>query len=93
MEALSEDDLKAIQLAAEAMMTDEELCIICELEIDEFKELMQCKEGQIYEVVTRARLTKEAAVRKSIMDCAIQGSSPAQAMALKLIEQQKLNQY
>jgi hypothetical protein len=43
-------------------------------------------------IVKREYLKREAIIRKSIFDLAAQGSSPAQAMALKLIETKKLHE-
>jgi len=40
----------------------------------------------------RGRLIKEASIRKSVIDLAIGGSSPAQAAALIMIEQSKINE-
>ena len=78
-------------IAAEGMMTDQEICTLLEIDPDDYRELMRDKTSEAYSIVTKARLSKEAIVRKSIMDCAAQGSSPAQAMAMKLIEREKLN--
>jgi hypothetical protein len=40
----------------------------------------------------KGKLMKEAAVRKSIIDLAVSGSSPAQALAVKFIENSKLDE-
>lgn len=90
MKELSEEELLVLKTAAEAMMTDDEICLICEIDPDEFRQLMLFKEGQIYETIAKARLERKMAVNKSIIDCAVQGSSPAQAMALKLMTDEQL---
>jgi hypothetical protein len=40
----------------------------------------------------RGKLIKEAAIRKSVIELAVGGSSPAQLAALKIIDQSKLDE-
>jgi hypothetical protein len=91
MRSLTEQEIETLTLAAEGMMTDTEICTMLEISPDEFSLEMEDHSSQIYGVIMKARLTAEARVRKSIIECAAQGSSPAQSLAMKLIEQEKLN--
>lgn len=43
-------------------------------------------------IVKREYLKREGIIRKSIFDLAAQGSSPAQAMALKIMESKRLHE-
>lgn len=91
MRTLTEKELETLTLASEAMMTDEELCTMLQIDIDEYIMEMNDHNSILYTTIVRGRLTSEAKVRKSIIDCAAQGSSPAQSLAIKLIESEKLN--
>lgn len=46
--------------------------------------------GPVHDAYYRGRLSSEAQVRKSILDLAKNGSSPAQNLAVKLIDESKL---
>ena len=50
------------------------------------------QDAEFRRIVKAEYLKREAVVRKSIFDLAAQGSSPAQALALRIIEQKNLDQ-
>lgn len=95
MQALTEntDNLpQEVEYYASLMFTRREIAVI--LEIDEkafIRELAEERESPLSRAFLRGRLKKEAEVRKSIFDLARNGSSPAQASAVKLIENAKLD--
>lgn len=72
---------------AAAMMTDEQICTLMEWDHSRFRLAMMDRCSEVYKIVEGARLTITMAVNKSIIDCARQGSGPAQAMAKRLEEQ------
>jgi len=53
--------------------------------------LLQERESPAFKAFQRGRLKREAEVRKGIFDLAQNGSSPAQAFAMKIIENAKLD--
>ncbi|MCK6649176.1 MAG: hypothetical protein L6Q66_05945 [Bacteroidia bacterium] len=50
------------------------------------------KSKDFLDAFEKGKLIKEAAIRKSVIDLAINGSSPAQIAALKMIDQSKLDE-
>jgi hypothetical protein len=77
---LSEEDLKEIEEMAGLFFTEEEVEEITGTRRDS-------KEWKL--AFRRGSLKAEAALRKSIISLANDGSGPAQSMAMKMLEQQK----
>jgi hypothetical protein len=73
------------------MFTREEIAVILEVDVAELKSLLQDRESPALRAFQRGRLKREAEVRKGIFDLAQNGSSPAQAFAMKIIENAKLD--
>ena len=65
--------------------------MILEVDPAELKALLQEGESPAFKAFQRGRLKREAEVRKGIFDLAQNGSSPAQAFAMKIIENAKLD--
>lgn len=80
------DDL---ELLAAAMMSNEQICIALQIDPAIFQLSMEDSTSEIFQIVMSARITIEAAINKSIIDCAKQGSSPAQIMAARLLKNLK----
>jgi len=55
----------------------------------ELSELLRETQSPAFRAFQRGRLKREAELRKGIFDLAQNGSSPAQTMAIKLIENAK----
>ena len=87
----SESFISDIETYASLMFTKEEIAVILEVDPAELKTLLQDRESHTFKAFQRGRLRREAEVRKGIFDLAQNGSSPAQAFAMKIIENAKLD--
>jgi hypothetical protein len=76
---------------ASLMFTREEIAIILEVDPGELKTILKDCESTVSRAFQRGRLKREAEVRKGIFDLALNGSSPAQAFAMKIIENAKMD--
>lgn len=81
---LSEEQITEIQELAGCFFSVEEILKITQI---------QHQTKEFLEAVEIGRLKNEAALRKSIFDLAIAGSSPAQTMALKMMERIKRDEF
>lgn len=80
-------ELNDIQEYAALLFSPEEICIILELPISEFKHRFAIQGDEIYKAYYAGKLMTIAKHRKMILKLAEEGSSPAQAEVLKLIAQ------
>jgi len=83
---ISEENLKKVEEFAGYFFSPADIILIIGVEsksVNDQAFLTAYKKG---------KLIKEAAIRKSIIELAIGGSSPAQAAALKFIDQSKLDE-
>ena len=87
----NESFISDIETYASLMFTKEEIAVILEVDPAELKALLQEGESPSFRAFQRGRLKREAEVRKGIFDLAQNGSSPAQAFAMKIIENAKLD--
>jgi len=87
----NESFISDIETYASLMFTKEEIAVILEVDPAELKILLQDRESLSFRAFQRGRLKREAEVRKGIFDLAQNGSSPAQAFAMKIIENAKLD--
>jgi len=87
----NESFISDIETYASLMFTKEEIAVILEVDPSELKILLQDRESPSFRAFQRGRLKREAEVRKGIFDLAQNGSSPAQAFAMKIIENAKLD--
>ena len=87
----NESFISDIETYASLMFTKEEIAVILEVDPAELKALLQERESLVFKAFQRGRLKREAEVRKGIFDLAQNGSSPAQAFAMKIIENAKLD--
>ena len=87
----NESFISDIETYASLMFTKEEIAVILEVDPAELKALLQEGESPSFRAFQRGRLKREAEVRTGIFDLAQNGSSPAQAFAMKIIENAKLD--
>jgi hypothetical protein len=80
-----------IETYASLMFTKEEIAVILEVDPIELQVLLQDRENPAFRAFHLGRLKREAEIRKGIFDLAQNGSSPAQAFAMKIIENAKLD--
>jgi hypothetical protein len=88
---MDESFISEIETYASLMFTKEEIAVILEVDPVEMKALLQERESVAFKAFQRGRLKREAEVRKGIFDLAQNGSSPAQAFAMKIIENAKMD--
>ena len=87
----NESFISDIETYASLMFTKEEIAVILEVDPVEMKTLLMERESPAFKAFQRGRLKREAEVRKGIFDLAQNGSSPAQAFAMKIIENAKMD--
>ena len=87
----NESFISDIEAYASLMFTKEEIAVILEVDPAELKVILRDSESPAFKAFQRGRLKREADVRKGIFDLAQNGSSPAQAFAMKIIENAKLD--
>ena len=87
----NESFISDIETYASLMFTKEEIAVILEVDPAELKALLKERESLAFKAFQRGRLKREAEVRKGIFDLAQNGSSPAQAFAMKIIENAKMD--
>lgn len=87
---ITDEDLTLIEEMAALYYTPKEICIIVELKYDEAKNEIEKEEGKFYEAFQRGRLQSETDLRRSILMLAKAGSSPAQTMAMDLLNKSKV---
>lgn len=85
----NETFLSDLESYSSLMFTRHEIAVIMEVDPDALSELLQEKQSPASQAFRRGRLKREAELRKGIFDLAQNGSSPAQTMAIKLIENAK----
>jgi len=87
----NESFISDIETYASLMFTKYEISVIMEVDPAELKAILRDNESPAFKAFQRGRLKREADVRKGIFDLAQNGSSPAQAFAMKIIENAKLD--
>ncbi len=90
--SLSEEDLKQITSLAALFFSPREIATMLELDEGDFNEacIGPTFYAKIYTAFQSGRLQSEVDLRTSIMKLAKSGSSPAQTMALDLLNKSKL---
>jgi len=85
----TENFLTDLESYAALMFNRSEIAVIMEVDTAELAELLSETQSPAFRAFQRGRLKREAELRKGIFDLAQNGSSPAQTMAIKLIENAK----
>lgn len=87
---LTEDQLSKIRELAALFFSPTDVAVVMGFDPEPFRKLVN-REGQpIYMAYHSGRLQREAAIRRSILDFAEKGSTPAQTTAMILLK--NLNQ-
>lgn len=84
---LTPEQQTEIEELASLFFTDEEIVVIMQLPDDTLQRL---NVDDFYLPFKRGRLKKEAELRKSIFNLAVNGSSPAQILATQIIKDSEL---
>jgi len=87
---LNEQQLKAIEEMAKLFYSPEDIAINLEADPDEFTELIAIHEGDIFKAYMKGWLASDMELRQSILQAALNGSSPAQQMMKDFQKQAKL---
>lgn len=83
---MSPELLQDAEKFAKLLFTDEQLAVLLQITVQEFRMQMSSLDSPLRTAVMRGRLTTEAEVRASIISAAKRGSSPAQAMAVQYLQ-------
>ncbi|WP_338812721.1 hypothetical protein V9L05_15250 [Bernardetia sp. Wsw4-3y2] len=87
---MTEEELKTVEDFAELHFSIEQIAIFLGKEVSELKLLFRKKGNNFYNSVMRGRLKSEFALRKTVLQDAKNGSSPAQAQFLSIIKNTRL---
>ncbi len=77
---LTEEQLKGIENMASLFFSAADIAFNIEVDVDDFTELIQTKQGEAYKAYFKGWMNSEKDLRKSILESALNGSSPAQQM-------------
>ena len=81
--------LSDLETYASLMFTKNEIAVIMEMDPHDLSDKIGDPQSPAGKAFQRGRLKREAELRKGIFDLAQNGSSPAQTLALKLVENAK----
>ena len=82
---LTEDELKEVENFASLWFSPKEIAVILDKEFDEMK-----ADSSFQRYYDSGKLKSHAEMRKAIKKLALHGSSPAQTLAMKMIEHQNI---
>ncbi|GAB3177608.1 hypothetical protein [Telluribacter humicola] len=85
---LTESQLEEISELASLFFSPQDIAIITGLDVDQLLEEIATEQSSANLAYLRGKLKARASVRKTIKNLAIQGSSPAQNLVLKMMEEQ-----
>jgi len=83
----TEEELKEIESLAYSAMKLSEIAAVVEVDATQFAKMALTEGNPVYSAYLRGKLKAIAAVRKSVIDAAAAGSTPAQNIAFSLFEQ------
>ena len=83
---LSKDQLDQVRELAKVFFSPKDIAIFLQVDPGEFSESCRDEQDPIYKAYYGGRLESEFEVRKSVLQLAISGSSPAQTMMLELLK-------
>ncbi len=87
----NESFIAEVETYASLMFTRSEIAVILQVDAPELELLIKDPDHPVGKAFNRGRLKREAEIRKGIFDLAQNGSSPAQAFAMKIIENAKMD--
>ena len=88
---MTDDQLTELEDMAKIMLSKKEIAVILDIDPDEFIDQLEDKMSPEWKRFQSGRMKSVAQIRKAIFDLAAAGSSPAQAEAMKLIENAKID--
>jgi hypothetical protein len=83
------DELQTIEDMAALFYSYKDIAIVLEVDVEEFKALMRLEEGNAYSRYQKGWITSDMSIRKSLLESAVNGSSPAQMMLMELNKENK----
>ena len=83
------DELQTIEDMAALFYSYKDIAIVLEVNVEEFKALMRLEEGNAYSRYQKGWITSDMSIRKSLLESAVNGSSPAQMMLMELNKENK----
>ena len=83
----SDEQMKAIEEYAELLFSAGDIAIMIEVNQDEFIKEIHSNTSECYKEFNKGKLHAEIIIRKSIIELAEAGSSPAQNLLLKMKEE------
>ncbi len=89
---LNEEQLTRIKELADLFFSPKDICEILMLDYGECRELFQTTSHPIGKAYRAGQLESSARLRKAILKVARAGSSPGQTLAIKLLEQCKMDE-
>lgn len=87
---LTQQQLQEIEALAGVFFPLKKIAIVLELDAKALSKAYENEGSAVYQAVERGKLTQEAELRKVIFTLAKGGSSPAQSMAMKIIDWEKI---
>lgn len=93
IEDLTDDDYREIvEFAKKPSFTSKNIAVVMEIDYRTFKKEMENEESKIYLSVLKGRLLAKAEFETNLMKLSAMGSSPAQALELKLRNDAKIQE-
>lgn len=83
------EELAEVERLSALFFTPREISLMLELDIRQINDQLDQKEGNFYCAFLKGRLQNEVDLRKAILQLAKAGSSPAQTMAMDLLNKSK----
>lgn len=90
---LTKEQLTELEHFAGVFFSLQEMAIVMELDGEALKLEYEKAESVIHQTIQRGRLKQDAELRKIIFTLAKGGSSPAQSLALKIIQDAKIDSF
>lgn len=86
----TEEQIKAIEDYSQLLFTPGEIALLIEVDKTELINDIKLKNNKAYKAFSKGKFSAEIILRKSIIELAEAGSSPAQNLLLKLKEESEL---
>jgi len=90
---LSEAQLVELEDFAGVFFSIKEIAIVMQLDENELRLAYENPQSMIHQTIQRGKLKQEAELRKVIFTLAKGGSSPAQNLAFKIIQEAKIDEF
>jgi hypothetical protein len=88
----AEEVTQIVEFAKKPSFTAKNIAIVMEIDVKYFQEQMKDESSQIFLAVLKGRLLAKAEFETNLMKLSAMGSSPAQALELKLRNDAKLQE-